>query len=420
MDVENTRKAIRESINEISRPTLRPLRILDMPDEILIKIFGYVRGWQPEQPDELWFSEYGKGVHEVKNLRLTCRRFCGTSSHLLHFFRVEINTESFNRAQEIIVHPTISKGVLGIRVVPRYYEAMMAEDIVTFAQYSVSKLSNATRATEQMISLTAERYKISEEQVTELITKAWEIVDAWDDYVCGSEDSADEKVSSYQALLRPAHEDYPFQFTLQKQLLEDGSFINLIAGGFARMLSARRLEIWDLEFEGSWKKFAKGRMDQVTDNQALIDSMLLPMQWGEARLHGLLGPPAEILVKLPAAIHQSRGLLTALDIEISFPKDYTILTRSADDLLALTAGVQRLKHFKLRAQGVRNAGFWPEREANEVEHIKAFLRTLIDTNSLETLSTDFNFLWDQHSMPSSISLGPIFTFRPWPKLRRLH
>lgn len=116
------------------------------------------------------------------------------------------------------------------------------------------------------------------------------------------------------------------------------------------------LEIYDFDIEGSWRTYSRSLIDQVSDKE---------------------------------------------------------------DLVALTASVQRLKQFKLRSQEVRPRTFWPPVPEAEVEHVKTFLRALLDTPSLEDLSLDLTFLWDHDNMPSSTSLGSIFTFRSWTKLHNL-
>lgn len=51
--------ALRNTVNICSRSRIRSLHILDMPDEILLKIFSYVKGWEPS---ELYFSKFANGI----------------------------------------------------------------------------------------------------------------------------------------------------------------------------------------------------------------------------------------------------------------------------------------------------------------------------------------------------------------------
>ena len=77
------RATIQKDINICSRPSLRPLTIMDLPDEILAKIFKYVKGFEPEATYPTLM--YNLHVGEIKNLRLTCRRIPALISCFLSF-----------------------------------------------------------------------------------------------------------------------------------------------------------------------------------------------------------------------------------------------------------------------------------------------------------------------------------------------
>lgn len=93
--LDDRRSSIREQINERSRPYLRSLNILDLPDEIVLKICEDLR-------DELWYNldfcyggRRGNRARDIQNLRLSCRKLCATSSHLLlRCLNVDLNDES--------------------------------------------------------------------------------------------------------------------------------------------------------------------------------------------------------------------------------------------------------------------------------------------------------------------------------------
>jgi hypothetical protein len=261
--------------------------------------------------------------------------------------------------------------------------------------------------------------RIPIEKVAEGLRNAWDIVDIWESYVGSREDFVNETNLIYRGVLQRAHERYCQHFKEQEILRKDEYFIKAVAAAFARMTIVETLEIYDFDIKGSWRTYSRSWIDQVSDKEALGQSLLLPMRWEEARLYELGDPPTELLVKLPAAIHQAGGLVTAFNLELSFPESLATLTQNKEDLVALTASVQRLKQFKLRSQEVRPRTFWPPVPEAEVEHVKTFLRALLDTPSLEDLSLDFTFLWDHDNMPSSTSLGSIFTFRSWTKLHNL-
>jgi hypothetical protein len=79
------------------------LHILNMPHEILIKIFSFFKV-EPE-------SRHAP-AQDIPNCRLTCRLFCGLSSEfLISAVLVDHRPSSLLRLDEICSHPTISKGV---------------------------------------------------------------------------------------------------------------------------------------------------------------------------------------------------------------------------------------------------------------------------------------------------------------------
>lgn len=175
--IELIKSDTRIAIDDVSRPTLRPLKLPDMPDEILIKIIEYVKGWTGNMAP---LYELGNMGEDVKNLRLTCRRFCSASSHLLlQFLRVKLNPPSLSKFEEISRHPIISKWIRCVRVALSFYDATSAQDIGAFALYSSQRLREATEMTERLLAHSAD-LRIPMEKVAEGLRNAWDIVDIWE------------------------------------------------------------------------------------------------------------------------------------------------------------------------------------------------------------------------------------------------
>lgn len=86
--------------SDIEPQSLGQLGILDLADELLMNIF-----------------DHAADSSDIRNILLTCRRFCSTSSHLLlDCLNVRLTPASLARAQEISCHPTI----------PRYRKAFVS------------------------------------------------------------------------------------------------------------------------------------------------------------------------------------------------------------------------------------------------------------------------------------------------------
>ncbi|EMR72859.1 hypothetical protein UCREL1_83 [Eutypa lata UCREL1] len=135
---------IQQMIEIVSRRSLRPLNIMDMPDEILMIIFGHAEGWI-EAADDPW--DRRKGVDDIRNIRLTSRRFHNCSSHLLLYnVCVELTEESLSRFEEISRHPLISNGIRGVHVALDFYDSVLASDRRKLGFHIYERLIRIVRA----------------------------------------------------------------------------------------------------------------------------------------------------------------------------------------------------------------------------------------------------------------------------------
>ncbi|KAJ0119234.1 hypothetical protein J7T55_013471 [Diaporthe amygdali] len=115
-----------------ARSSVGHLAMLDLPDELLMSIFGHTRGHA-----------------NIRNIRLTCRRFCSTSSHfLLDCLQICATPASIARAQEISSHPAISKGIRAIHICLRSYDDL---DFSAFRNLTVVVFKNNIRAQQRTL-----------------------------------------------------------------------------------------------------------------------------------------------------------------------------------------------------------------------------------------------------------------------------
>lgn len=127
--VDSLHYSMREVADASSRSRLRPLNILDLPNELLRKIFEDSMMEGESNEDYLLIPEYRDWgcVENIRNTRLTCRRFCNTSSHLLvRHVDVTMNPSSIAHLEEVARHPLISYGVQAVRVHLNYFSAELA------------------------------------------------------------------------------------------------------------------------------------------------------------------------------------------------------------------------------------------------------------------------------------------------------
>ncbi|KAL9026726.1 MAG: hypothetical protein Q9180_007437, partial [Flavoplaca navasiana] len=407
------RQTLLEDINICSRPRLRPLTVLDLPDEILLRVCEYVRGWQP---DVLRFgSSFLNTSNDVKNLRLTCWRFCNTSSHLfLPFVRVELNQASLERLNAISQHPTISKGVRVVRTVLDYYDYELANDFGFFAEFSAARMGEYANSLELWLSLGTENLA-QNNMITETLRKARLLETSWLSFVNDGIDHATSKTyPSYQDLLHMAHEEYQARATDQKQVCEKGYFIHSVATAFARMPRARRVEIQQHDDEVIFRKPAAPIC--AGEDACFVSWMLQPMNWDTARQWGLRTPHIDALA-LPGAMYEADVLPQSLDIKItSLPESNDFLT--AKELRRLSMGAQQLKDIKIMLQRHRTANdpeFRLHPETAELHQLRDYIDAVLNTDSIERLSLDFECFFDEDTN-LSIDLGSLMTFRAWGNL----
>ncbi|KAK0639497.1 hypothetical protein B0T16DRAFT_463165 [Cercophora newfieldiana] len=114
-----------------------------IPTEILVKIFELVEGLEDSSDDHYQKTGYrfhrdDSNITDIKNCRLTSRRFCDASSHLLvRVVRVDIRPSAIARLEAIAKHPIISKGVRAVAISLGHYSPESAQrfDLFFHSQY---------------------------------------------------------------------------------------------------------------------------------------------------------------------------------------------------------------------------------------------------------------------------------------------
>lgn len=412
--INHRRDLILKYINIASRPFIRSLNILDMPDEILVHIFEYVKGWKPYING---LDDCNIGSTDIKNLRLTCRRFCEASSHLLmRFLRVEMSEASLEHFDEVSRHPTISKGIRTVRVVVHFYTQKLSEDAWTFNAHSMDEI----RSTTEFMKRAAPNnlFNKSEKDIMAAVEKMGKVLDALLDLLGEKpDDSISKENFKFRILFRKAHKEYIARFNMQQKLRQNGKFVKSIASAVGRMPFARHLEVRDFDHQAA--RQSPSYVQQANNNEALLRRLLMPHRW-EAATASHLGPTptVELLVQLPIAIHKAGTLLHDINIELSPPDDFSRLDLSAEDCLDLKAAAQHLKRFKFRPT-TKYFDRWVQRSASEFQILAQYLAALSDTPTLEDSSISLDSLW-VNKTPPQWSLGPIINLCSYPNLRYVY
>ncbi|KAK4034729.1 hypothetical protein C8A01DRAFT_18517 [Parachaetomium inaequale] len=379
-ELERLQSAFRCRINDLSRPYLRSLSILDLPDELLLDIFELVEGFDLGSP----FLDYaGAGRRDIKNTRLVCRRFCDMSSQLLvRLVRVGFNEPSLARLDEISRHPTIAKGVRVVRVVLHFHSfthtdiewliAHHADDIEEQVDmFDRAKLWDYSIPKQTVSELSANLRNVASE-LTRLVSA---------DPGHGGYCEGDEGL---RARLEETHDQYLALLEKQESLITSGEFARLVGSAIARMPGARKLDFDDADFEslGALRRLMTPGVD-VWD--ALHGLMLEPKTGYHVAEHHLALPSYQCIVDVIDAVRSAGTLLNSIDIKLSSLGRPGALVLSPDIRQRFSSGMQQLKEFAFTCTCGDNVG------EQGVGDLEKFLWGCLNTASLQKLSLDMRY-----------------------------
>ncbi|RYP10690.1 hypothetical protein DL764_000480 [Monosporascus ibericus] len=235
---EGIHNALRCCIGKLSRPYLRSLNILDLPDEILLGIFELAEDFDFDCP----FLYYGgAGRKDIQNARLVCRRFCNVSSQLLvRLVCVNFNEPSLARLEEISRHPTIAKGVRAVRVVLHFHNFSFT-GLDSFISYQADVVEVQVDSFDG--AMLWELSNIPEQTASEMISNGRAVVSTL--HRLASADPGDdggyfEGDENYRARLCGIHREYLILLEKQESLIKSGKFSRVVGSAIARMPDAVR------------------------------------------------------------------------------------------------------------------------------------------------------------------------------------
>ncbi|KAI1075443.1 hypothetical protein F5B20DRAFT_559734 [Whalleya microplaca] len=411
--LEGLRDSTRTLIHNRVRPKLRPLKILDLPDELLIRIFDYLKA--DTHIYELYIFHWGfNPAGDIKNLRLTCRRFYETSSHLLlHYVNVGMTRSSLAHLDEVSRHPSVSKGIRFIHLsLGPFYDSVLAHDIQAFAAYRASKLRQSIVAWERAVNW-HDCGKIPIEVYQGAITKATPLAESWEELAT---QGIDMKCADHLIISR-AHEQYLQLYENQKNI--SSSLAQAIASAMTRMPTATWVKIDDQNiYDDSGWAIGSFRLKDFDETDSLLKKLLSPVEWSDARKHGLGPPPFNVAEQLLFLIQRLEIPLAGLDIETPPPIASSSNTATTHEPTVLHAAFKQLKAFSFRPQGTIHDVYWTERAPEKWVHFTSLLRSLLHTKSLQKISLDFYFMI-RDEPPLLLSMAPLLSYT-WPKLKILY
>lgn len=367
--VDSIYRDLRHDTNVLSRPYLRHLNILDLPDELLLDIFELVES-------SLVFSPEFSTRKDIQNTRLVCRRFCDLSSPLLvRAVPVNFHEQSLARLDEISRNPNIAKGVRSVRVVLQFHTSSFT-DLERFVAYQADEL-------ESHVDMFDQDRRLRSSMITDEPTASRMVVDGraavtklrrlasgeLDDVGCF------EDGSNIRLHLDELHKEHLILFEKQAWLIKSRRFYEIVGSAIARMPYASRLEMsdWGFGYGGM-----RGLMFSEDNIWSVLHHLLRqPITPRKANKHGLEVRNYECVVSTIDAIRSAGTLLAEIDISLTALGQAGSLVPAPDIRQEFTFGMRELKEFRFHYGG--------RFDEQDREDLNEFLSASLGTSSLRKL-----------------------------------
>lgn len=439
--------------------------ILSLPDELLLDIFTQVKTYRPT--NKALHSDFASSSADIAAVRLTCRRFAATSSHLLvHYVRLDgINSHSLDRLEAISHHPLVRKGVRIIRLELRCYVPSLANDIGKFARWAAKRVlslaQHQRRTFEREIessryedcSITTQGLLRRRDELATLFERLRTMLDMWSsvsvkegedvptnllirtakDELNSSEIDSHLEAEPCVSLLREAHDLYRRRYEDQEALRKDNAFVVRFAEAMSRMSKVKILEVQDYQHEPSTcltccdednvaPAFRKGWDTNHTDVPIDMDILVEPMSWAQTMEQSYATPPAELLFTLPVAIQNMSCQLESILIRTTTPtenlalflqdsiyKDCPTLSRACDAI--------GLKSFAFIQSIGPEDQIWEPPVVEDFGVFKGYIAAMTSSNTLERVRLALD---SRLETQEALSFGDLLVSTSWTELRDIH
>lgn len=228
---------LRACIAALWWPERRFLRVLDLPDELLLTIFEFAGGDGDDGGDKDDDNGDDDGdqparrpstasPRTIQSIRLVCRRFCVVGSQLLlRCVDVYPDEQSLARLDQISRHPAIARGVRAVRIM----HFLQGPEYSQHGWHGVALANPADPV--------GRRLPGPAQVASALLSWAHQNLHAGDNGGDSDRDSA-RRLVNRGALL---HQEYMAVREAEEALVRSGRFVRSVAAAFARMTGARRL-----------------------------------------------------------------------------------------------------------------------------------------------------------------------------------
>jgi hypothetical protein len=441
------RQLLRARALELSRGGLRPLKLTDIPLEILRLVFDAILD-DDNTEGRAWSLRVGWDTcridgdrtrrRDIGTLRLVCRLFSELATPLLFpILSVQLSQASLDLAEKISQNPAMAAGVRGIRVYLGYRPREYAYSPVRYLDMRLATLTQLEHWYGSCQRPRGEKPGKEREEEEEEATlrraleKCARIRRAWRQYVHsapgGGEGAKHEGLSDDQEIFQRGYTEFCRRQNEQRRLLQHGTFADALASAVARMPNARSVAFFGNR-DGTGIDYHDLDAPLLSNDEMLYQFMVSPLRWQDIDKENTAGPPADLkcarlLWELPIALHRAGAVLADLRIgNLPMYNGFSALHAQNPDTRTsawdeLAAACQNLEVFDLSVssfKGIRRHHL-PHKDKS---HIDNFLGAILSRCGprLRHLSLDFFGLSINTGTPGSFFEG---SYHSDPFLRRL-
>jgi hypothetical protein len=392
-------------MDDIMRTTTHQTSILDLPNEILLDIFGYFDAKFPVHDPSSYRRQpatYARERLEILGTnRLVCRTFNELISPLLcPVVSISLSSGSMDRLEGLSRNPLIAQGIRGVSVSLLFRPHAIATNFLRYHAYADSYL----RKLEGECGYYTE-FQEYEQADNSDDAVAWRNYDSLQQiYIAKPDpraDGGDQTAAGAQAILRSCFEKYAMAHADEASIISDGFFVHSVVRALSRCDS--RNFAWFNEDQLGEEMLTKKAITIATDENALVQALTQGHEWlsiedslcKDDDDSGLFFP-ASILTELPIACHNAKLNLRGLSVGC-FPllRGYHCLlpatnpvedTVDSDPWTRFAAACVGLETFEFGRHGMNCSPLRPARQsASDLAIIDGFIGAAIPGPHLQNL-----------------------------------
>lgn len=414
--------SLRKFFDAYSRPLIRKLHIFNLPEELLMKIFQDVRGDFSATIDDFsaTIDNFPRtGIKDIKSLRLTCKRFSDSSSHLLiHHLDVSLTNWSLERLDKVSRHPTISKGIRSLRICAALFKPLPVTGLEEFIRQAVGVLQ--------------QDYASEIESMREFFDGTDRLYGTLGSFILDPEDHVrflglvedlrnrnntmlyctrylrgeitPQEENRNLATLSRVYAEYSQLWNGQNMLLQDGTFARVVAQAVARLSPGASMTITD-RTGSDFRTLSNEILNKVYAN--VRKRLLEPRCWFPKTTSPLTERPINLLYELPIAVAKAGNPLTELRIRLDMGMKHVLLLveEEAEDLISAA------EHLK-----VLEIGFQVKSQTTEEQiDLYKLVSLLCKGTNLRSVTLKLEYYFNR----GTSNAGPLLALLPGAKLREI-